>query len=576
MLKQEIENLIEKATGKKAVVEMPDNFSYGDYSTNAAIKERMNPQEIIDKIKKFQVSSCDFYEVFERVEVVNGFINFFLKPEYFLENLKQILKQKEKYGSSQIGKGKTIIIDYSGPNIAKPFGIGHLRSTIIGQAIYNLYKFLGYKTIGDNHLGDWGTQFGKLIYKLETRNLKLKTLAVEDLEKLYVEFHKEAEQNPALKDEARVWFKKLEQGDKKAKEIWQACKEISLKEFSRIYNLLGIEIDNALGESFYQNKMQIIFKEMKQKGLAKQSEGAWVVEFKNNILPSLVLIKSDGATTYFLRDLATIKYRLKRWKPNIIAYEVGVDQSLYFKQLFKTVEMLGWSKNARFEHIAHGLMRSKTGKFSTRRGDTIHLEDVLQEAISKASDLIKEKSTQIPALVSNVSHSDAGWDNQAGKEKNELAEQIGIGAVKYNDLSQHHSRDIVFDWDKIINLKGNSGPYLQYAFARTQSVLQKADEKVKLPQIEFNSLQEIEKKLLKKLLYFSEVVEQAAKTFSPNLICNYVFELCQEFNLFYNETPILKAEKQEQKHFRLALTFAVGCVIKNCLTLLGIEAPNRM
>ena len=550
MLKQEIENLIEKITSKKAIIETPDNFSYGDFSTNVAIKEKLNAQEIAQKLSN--------NPLFTKVEVVNGFINFFLKPEYFLKNLKQILKQKEKYGQSQTGKGQTIVIDYSGPNIAKPFGIGHLRSTIIGQAIYNLYKFLGYKVVGDNHLGDWGTQFGKLIYKIElgikNQELRIKDLTINDLEKLYVEFHKEAEKEPALNDEARAWFKKLEQGDKKATEIWQACKEISLKEFNKVYNLLGVKIDNTLGESFYQDKMQSVFEEMKSRGLTKQSEGAWVVEFINNELPSLVLIKSDGATTYFLRDLATIKYRLKKWKPSIIAYEVGVDQSLYFKQLFATVKMLGWTKNEKLVHISHGLMRSKTGKFSTRRGDTVHLEDVLQEAIDKAGELSKEKDQ-------------------------DLASQIGIGAVKYNDLSQHHSRDIVFDWEKILNLKGNSGPYLQYAFARSQSVLEKANyspTSAKIGKVNFSELQEIEKTLLKKLLRFSEIVEQSAKSFSPNLFCNYIFDLAQSFNLFYNEVSILKADIKAQKEFRLALTFGVGQVIKNGLTLLGIESPNKM
>jgi len=570
MLKQEIENLIKKTIGhkdlsdKKAIVEVPDNFSYGDFSTNLAIKEKLNPKEIAEKLKASPL--------FEKVEVVNGFINFFLKPEYFLENLKQILKQKEKYGQSKLGKDKTIVIDYSAPNIAKPFGIGHLRSTIIGQAIYNLYKFLGYKCIGDNHLGDWGTQFGKLIFQIELKvqneKLKVGDLTISDLEKLYVEFHKEAEQNPALNDEARAWFKKLEEGDKEARKIWQVCVDISIKEFNRIYDLLGVKIDNVLAESFYLDKMPEVFEEMKQKGLTRQSEGAWVMEFPNNelpelssALPSLVLIKSDGATTYFLRDLATIKYRLKKWKPNIIAYEVGVDQSLYLKQVFKTIEMLGWARNVQFEHIVHGLMRSKAGKFSTRRGDTIHLEDVLQEAIDKAKEII-EKSETDKGLSQN--------------EKLVLAKQIGIGAVKYNDLSQHHSRDIIFDWDKILNLKGNSGPYLQYVYARCQSVLEKSGEKPKLPKIDFNKLQETEKMLLKKLLHFSEVVEQSANSFSPNFICNYIFNLAQDFNLFYNELSILKADAKEQKEFRLALTFAVGQVVKNGLTILGIETPNRM
>ncbi len=576
MAKQEIENLIAKAVGKKAIVEVPDNLEYGDFSTNVAIKEKLNAQEIAEKLKASPL--------FEKVEVVNGFINLFLKPEYFLENLKKILKEKEKFGSSNLGRGKTVVIDYSAPNIAKPFGIGHLRSTIIGQAIYNLYKFLGYKCVGDNHLGDWGTQFGKLIYQIQTgiknQELRIKELTIEELEKLYVDFHKEAKENPGLEDEARAWFKKLEEGDKEARKIWQVCVDISIKEFDRIYDLLGVKIDNVLGESFYLDKMPEVFEEMKQKGLTRQSEGAWVMEFPNNEsclpagrLPSLVLMKSDRATTYFLRDLATIKYRLKKWKPSIIAYEVGVDQSLYLKQVFKTIEMLGWGKNVLFEHISHGLMRSKTGKFSTRRGDTVHLEDVLKEAIDKANDLINKKQSPGVCRFIEKSETDKGLSQN---EKLVLARQVGIGAVKYNDLSQHYSRDIVFDWDKIINLKGNSGPYLQYTFARCQSVLQKAGKFSKNSKVDFSSLGKSEIIAFKKLLYFPEVVEKSAVNFSPNLICNYIFNLAQDFNLFYNEVPILKAENKDIRNFRLCLTFAVGQVIKNGLTLLGIESPNRM
>ncbi|MDD4990248.1 MAG: arginine--tRNA ligase [Candidatus Pacebacteria bacterium] len=544
-------------------VDSPIKEEFGDYT--AVILYKMLPRDIrADIAKNIRDDKGIFAEIEFKPPV---FINFFLKPEYLLENLKQILKQKEKYGQSKLGKGKTIVIDYSAPNIAKPFGIGHLRSTVIGQAIYNLYKFLGYKCVGDNHLGDWGTQFGKLIFQIELKikneKLKIKELTIDDLEKLYVEFHQKAKENPQLEDEARAWFKKLEQGDKKAKEIWQACWDISMKEFNRIYDLLRVEIDYILGESFYQDKMKPVFEEMKQKGLTNQSESAWVVEFPGNKLPSLVLVKSDGATTYFLRDLATIKYRLKKWKPSIIAYEVGVDQSLYFKQLFKTIEMLGWTKDVQFEHIIHGLMRSKTGKFSTRQGDTIHLEDVLNEAIDKAKEII-EKSETNKGLSQN--------------EKLVLANQVGIGAVKYNDLSQHHSRDIIFDWDKILNLKGNSGPYLQYVYARCQSVLEKSSgNRVAVnSKINFSSLQEIEKTLLKKLFHFKEVIKQSANSFSPNLICNYTFDLSQSFNLFYNEIPILKADTKEQKEFRLALTFGVGQVVKNGLTLLGIETPKKM
>jgi arginyl-tRNA synthetase len=285
-----------------------------------------------------------------------------------------------------------------------------------------------------------------------------------------------------------------------------------------------------------------------------------VVEFGNE-LPGLVLIKSDGATTYFLRDLATIKYRLKKWKPDIIAYEVGVDQSLYFRQLFKTVSMIGWQE-ARFIHIIHGLMRGKEGKFSTRQGQTIHLREVLSEAIAKSQEIIVNSS-----IVSGLSI----------KEQADLAKQIGIGAVKYNDLSQHHAKDIIFDWQKVLNLKGNSGPYLQYTFARTQSVLQKSKQgHFSFKAIEFSDLEKIEVLLLKKISHFPIIIEKAGESFSPNLLCNYVFDLSQKFNLFYEQCPILQASLVEQKNFRLALTFAVGQVIKNNLNLLGIESPNKM
>ena len=562
-IKQEIKKLLEKVVGKPAEVDRPADLAFGDYTTSIAIKEKLDAGEIAKKLEE--------NSLFEKVEAVNGFINFFLKSEHLLGNLALILEQKEKYGSSDAGKGKTVVIDYSAPNIAKPFGVGHLRSTIIGQAIYNIYKSQGYTAIGDNHLGDWGTQFGKLIYQIELKikneKLKIKELDIEKLEKLYVEFHQQAKENPKLEDEARAWFKKLEDGNKEAKAIWQACYDISIKEFDRIYSLLGIKIDYALGESFYQDKMQAIFEEMKQKGIVEQSQGAWVVKFANDELPTLPVIKSDGATTYFLRDLATIQYRLNTWQPQLIIYEVGADQSLHFRQLFKTAQMLGWNRVV-FKHVAHGLMRSKTGKFSTRKGQTVHLEEVLEEAIAKAKEIIKQSETN---------------QGLSETEKSQLAQQVGIGAIKYNDLSQHHSKDIIFDWGKLLNLKGNSGPYLQYTYARCRSVLQKSGVKNDAFRA-FNEnltkqplpLNNEELNLLRQLVYFPELLQKAAAAFSPNLIANYVFALAQEFNLFYAKHYILQADTKEQKEFRLALTFAVGQIIKNGLTLLGIESPEKM
>jgi arginyl-tRNA synthetase len=479
--------------------------------------------------------------------------------------LRKILKEKENYGKSKIGKGKTVIIDYSSPNIAKPFGIGHLRSTIIGQALYNIYKFLGYKVIGDNHLGDWGTQFGKLIFAIKNwGKKKVEDYSIEELEELYVKFHKEAEKNPQLEEEGRKWFKKLEEGNRESKKIWKALVKISLKEFKRIYKLLGVKFDFALGEGFYEPMTKKVIRELKEKKIAKESQGALIVEFPKNEFPPVIVQKSDGTTTYFTRDLATIKYRLKKWNPDLIIYEVGADQKLHFQQLFKTVEILGWSRKTKFVHVAHGLYRTKTGKFSTRKGETVHLEDVLKEAIERAKEII-EKSETSRGLTE--------------REKERVAKIVGIGAVKYNDLSQHPSKDIIFDWEKVLNLKGNSAPYLQYTFVRCQSVLMKAGSRkleVGSRKLQIEKLKKEEIDILREIYKFPEIVQEAAEKFSPNLICNFIFDLAKKYNLFYDLYPILKAEDEEIKNFRLILTKSVAQIIKNSLSLLGIQTPEKM
>ena len=576
MVREKIENLIKKAIQKaqkekklprfkleEILVEHPENEKYGDYSTNVAMQIAMvvnkNPMEIAKLINwKLEIENWKFLD---KVEVIEpGFINFFLAKKFFLQELGQILKQKEKYGASNIGKGKTIIIDYSSPNIAKRFGIGHLRSTIIGQAIYNLYKFLGWKCIGDNHLGDWGTQFGKLIYQIKKEKVLLKDLTIEKLEKLYVKFHKQAEENSEI--EARNWFKKLEKHDKEAKKIWQYCVDISLKEFDKIYNLLDIKIDYCLGESFYQKMLKRVIDEAKKKKIAVKSEGAIIIKYPKNNIPPSMLLKSDGATTYLTRDLAAIQYRLKKYKPNLIIYEVGADQILHLKQLFLATELLGWAKKEKFFHIIHGLVRWKHGKFSTRKGETIHLEQVLQDAISRARKIIENTETGRGLLK---------------KEKEKIIKMVGIGAVKYNDLSQHHSKDIIFSWDKILNLKGNSGPYIQYTIVRCQSVLKKkiSTGRFRL-EIYLFGLEKEEESILRTIYKFPEIVQEAAENFAPNLICNFAFDLAQKYNLFYNLYPIIQAETPEKKEFRLALTSATAQVLKNCLSILGISAPEKM
>ena len=547
----------------KIFVEHPEDKSHGDYAANTALiiakQTNKNPMKIAEMISENIKSKSQ--KLFKKIEIKKpGFINFFLSKKSLLNSMLEIIKQKEKYGSGRIGKRKIILIDYSSPNIAKPFGVGHLRSTIIGQAIYNIYQFLGWKTIGDNHLGDWGTQFGKLIVAIKKWNNKnLKKLTVQDLEILYVKFHQEAKNNFKFLEEAKKWFKKLEQGDQEAKKIWQFCVALSLKEFDKIYDLLRIKIDYTLGESFYQDKMEEIIKDAKNMGVSGESQGALVIPLGGEKVP-FMLLKSDKATTYGTRDLATIKYRIKKWKPDLIVWEVGAEQKFYFKQLFKIAEMLGYGRKEQFIHIGHGMIHSKQGKFSTRKGETIHLKKILKEAIEKAKKIIDNSPTS---------------KNLSEKEKQKIAEQVGIGAVKYNDLSQHYSKDIIFDWDKMLNLQGNSGPYLQYTIVRCQSVLKKAKYKNKA-KIDFQNFNQEEENILRIIYKFSEIVEQAAEKFSPHLISNFAFELAQNYNLFYNQHRILEVKSEELKQFRLCLTTAVKQVLTNCLSLLGISIPKKM
>lgn len=542
---KEIKNLISQAIkncGYEFDGQIPLEISqHADIASSVAfLIKQGNPVEIANNI----VSKISDKSGFDKIEAKGPFINFYFSDNTKLEILKNVLKDGN-YGSDKINK--TIVIDYSSPNIAKPFGIGHLRSTIIGQAIYNLYKYLGYKCVGDNHIGDWGTQFGKLIYQIKTKNVPLESLTIEKLEELYVDFHKQ--DNPELDQFARDEFKKLEQGDVENIRIWAECKRISLAEFDRIYDLLGVKIDYAYGESYYNELANHIIVELKERQIARQSEGAWIVEFDD--MPPCVLEKSDGASTYFARDLAAIKMRAEEFNPDIIAYEVGSEQSLYWKQVFATAKKMGLDFN--FKHIAHGLIRSKEGKFSTREGNTIHLEDVINEAIDRSKDLIKD---------STVANAD------------DLAKQVGIGAIKYNDLSQDREKDIIFDWDKIINLKGNSGPYIQYAYARIQSVLEKAGSfELNEPP---NNIEENESKLISKIFWFPEIIKVSAEKFAPHTLCNYIFSLAQDFSNFYNQNPILNADDENTKNFRLAICKATGEIIKISLDILGIDAPERM
>ena len=528
-------------------LEHPADLSLGDYASNIALilakKHNHQPLEVAGKI--IQEILRQDYKWLAKAEVAGpGFVNFYLSPEFFQASLNEILKADQNFGALKIGAGKKVLVEYSSPNIAKPFGIGHLRSTIIGEAVANILNFSGYEVVRDNYLGDWGTQFGKLIVALKKwGNLDEAQNSPEPIKYLvglYVRFHDEAEKDKTLDDEARAWFLKLEQGDQEARNIWQTCVDLSLLEFNRIYERLGTKFDSTRGESFFEDKMPAVIEELRQKDLLKKSEGAELVFFPQDKLPPLMVIKSDGSTLYATRDLATDKYRLATYGPEIIIVnEVGSEQSLYFRQLFELEKMLGWFQTGQRIHIAHGLIRGKEGKLSTRKGDAIWLEEVLTEAVKRA-----------------------------GAFNPDTAEAVGIGALKYNDLKRESQKDIIFDWNDILNLEGNSGPYLQYTYARAKSLLVKAG----VDQATWSAPVEVGQ--LERLLYrFPEVVEHSAQDYAPHHLCTYLYELAATFNNFYNQVKIIGAPDEA---YRLALTTATAQILGTGLDLLGISAPERM
>jgi len=560
-------------------IEHPSDVNFGDYSTNIAIVLNKkyslkindqfiepwriifsdpNPRNFAEKLKdKILENKLDFIE---KVEVAGaGFINFYLKPGFLIKEAEKINYDIEfKNELAEIGKGKTMVIDYSAPNIAKPFGIGHLRSTNIGQAIYNIYKFLGWSCIGDNHIGDWGTQYGKLVAAIKKWGEKdLDKMTIDDLEELYIKFHKEAETDEKLIDEGREYFSKLENGDKEVRQIWQKCIEISLLEFERVYQMLGVHIDFIHGESFYEKMLPEVIKEIINKGITKKSEGATILELEG--MPPAMLTKSNETTTYFTRDMATIKYRLETWKPDLIVYEVGVDQQLHFRQVFEVARLMGWWPSLGMVHVAHGLIRWPTGKFSTRKGDTIHLSDVIEKATDEAKKIADKTSVN---------------KELSATEKEEMIKAVAIGAIKFSDLASDPRKDVIFDWDKIMSLDGDSGPYLQYTYARGMSVLNKTKikEQKNIDEIP-TDINEDEMALIKEFYRFEEKITEAANRFSPSVIAEYILGVARKYNEFYAKNRIID---QKEEVFRIFLTKTMTSIIETGLNLLGIETVEKM
>lgn len=554
MIKSKIANYLKKTVREKIAIEIfaPENEKFGHYSTNIALKlanlKKENPLAVAEKIVN-SLNKIAAEKFFEKIEIAGpGFINFWLSQKTIAEELKQIVKLGNDYGSSKTGKNKTIVIDYSAPNVAKPMNVGHLRSTLIGNVLANLFSFQGYKIISDNHIGDWGTQFGALIaaYKKWGEKRKLGKNPVDYLVKLYVRFHKANDKNEELIVAAREETKKLQSGDSENKKLWRFFVKESLKEFNKAYKRLGVKFNYTIGESFYQPMLALIIQEALKKNVAKMDDGA-VKIFYENKLPPLVIQKSDGAYLYPTTDLATIKYRMKKWQPEKILYVVANEQTLHFEQVFNAASRLGYAGKNVLEHVKFGMILAESGKkMSTRRGEFIKLEELLDKAVSKSAKINKKAS-----------------------------EAVGIGAIKYRVLSHELNSDIVFDWKQMLNLKGNSGPYIQYTYARLRSVLRKARSLAE-KKIDFLLLEtESEKSVMRQLMYFPEILSRTADLRETNIITEYLIKLTNTLNSFYEKEQILKSPKILREN-RLNLIRTSTIILKNGLNLLGIEAPERM
>jgi arginyl-tRNA synthetase len=541
---------------KDPKLEVPPDSKLGDLAFpcfQLCGELKKNPKEIAaDLAKKFKPS-----KYVKEVKIIGAYLNFYANSaELAKEVILAVNSEGDSYGSKDIGKKKVIVIDYSSPNIAKPFGIGHLRSTVIGNSLYKTLNFLGYKCVGVNHLGDWGTQFGKLIYAYQEwgDEKKLKTESIAHLYSLYVKFHQEAKVDPALEDAGRSWFNKLEHGDKKALELWELFRKLSIDEFKKYYKELGIEFDSYSGEAFYNKVLDKTVDFFKKKKMTEISQEALIVNLDKYNIPPLMLRKSDGATTYATRDLAAAMYRIKTYKPKKMLYVVGTPQKLHFEQLYTTLDMAGY-KREMFEHINFGHLRFADGKMSTREGNIIFLEEVLDKAIDLAMKTIKEKNPDL-------------------KEKEHVAKVVGIGSVIFADLINDRIKDIVFEWDKVLNFEGETAPYIQYAYARICSIMKKCEDANVKPDYALLTKPE-EVALIKHLSEFPSIVEDAAQHYKPSIIAHYVLGLAQSFNEFYHTCPILK-EENNLKYTRIELIKAVRQVIKTSMYLLGIGVVEEM
>lgn len=546
-------------------IEIPKDSTNGDFSFpcfRLAKELKKAPQVIASEIKeKLELEESN--DIIEKIDVIGGYLNFYINKNILIkEVLSEINKEKENYGASDIGKGKNIIVEYSSPNIAKEFHIGHLRTTVIGAAFYNIYKYLGYNTIGINHLGDYGTQFGKMIegYKRWGEEYNLEENPIEELTKMYIRINDLCKSDENVLNACRENFRKLEEGDKECIELWNKFKDLSLKEFYKTYDMLGVKFDSLNGESFYSDKMPEVIEILEKSGKLVESQGARIVDLEDKgINTPCIIEKTNGSTTYATRDLAAILYRARTYDFDKCIYVVAYEQNLHFKQVFEVAKLLGLDKKYTdgLTHIAYGMTRLATGRMSTREGNVVKVNELLEESVKRVLDIINEKTPEM-------------------EDKEDNARKIGIGAVIFNNLCTNLIKDQIFDWNIVLNFNGETGPYIQYIYVRTKSVLEKASYMPNLEDVDF-SLLEDEKSfyIIKKIYEFNNILKQVIEKNETSILARYLIELAQGYSNFYNDNKIIVEDKKVQDT-RLYLTYAVGNVLKIGMKLLGIEMPTKM
>lgn len=574
-MKDKIERMLRDIIPPKTPIEVfvPERSEFGHYSTNVAMRlaktENKNPMEVAGRISE-EIRKKSAPGFFERVEAVSpGFVNFWVSRETVQKEFAEISKNIKNYGTSADGKRKTVIVEYSQPNIAKKMHMGHLRTTVLGGALANIFEYLGYKVIRWNYLGDWGTQFGKLIaaYKLWGDKAAVKASPIAELQKLYIRFHDEMKRDASLENRGREEFRKLEEGDKENRKLWEWFKKESLKEFDRAYKVLGVKFDTFIGEAFFEKDMKPLTEELIKNGVVERSEGSLIIKLDKFGLPPALIEKSDGASLYLARDIASLRYRIKKFKPKEILYVVGNEQSLHFEQLFAIAKILGIT-GVDLVHLKYGLVLGEGGKkLATREGRTILADEVIEKAIALAKEIVSKKNTDL-----------------GEKEKDAIAEAVGIGAVKYANLKENRHSDIVFDWEKMLDFTGDSAPYLQYTYTRFHSILAKAGLPVrsfaKAGRIKKSSPDKLtgdtELQIIRKLIEFPDEIKRSAEGYTINNIANYAYTLANFLNKLYESTPILKEEDNTRRSALLALIQASISVLQKTLSILGIKTLKKI